>query len=325
MTTPLPAQDATVTAQFTQALIQAAQRLGHQLPDALLAQCQQQSRISLGLQGEIWQHLCQHSNDPLLGLHLGQALEVGHLDTVGVLLMSCDTLGDALDALVTYHPIVSEGGHFSYRISDQQCAISYHADYDCCRAQRLEAVMASLQKLASWISGEPVAVLAIDFEHAPHDSGERYAQLLGTSVRFNCQATTLWLAEDALTLPLIQANPALRQQLRQLADRSLNELGDMPLTAQVSGFIRQYPHWGKEKVADALHLSGRHLLRKLAEEGSDFKSLREAIIFAMAKDGLNSDVRLDELAEQLGFSDDRAFAKAFKRWSGVTPAQFRGR
>lgn len=325
MTTTMPLEDATVTAQFAQALIQAAQRLGYQLPPSLLATCQDQSRISLALQGEIWTHLCEHSSDPLLGIHLGQALEVGHLDTVGILLMSCDTLGDALDALVTYHPIVSEGGQFAYRIIDRQCGISYHADYASCRPQRREAVMASLQKLASWISGQRIDVLRIEFEHAPHDQPQRYQQLLHAPVYFECAATTLWLDQAALSIPLIQANPALRQQLRQLADRSLNALGDAPLTHQVSELIRKYPRWGKEKVADKLAMSGRHLLRKLAEEGSDFKTLRETVLFNNAKEGLDAGIRVDELADQLGFSDDRAFAKAFKRWSGITPAQYRTR
>ena len=76
-------------------------------------------------------------------------------------------------------------------------------------------------------------------------------------------------------------------------------------------------------IAERLGLSGRHLNRRLAEEGSSFKLLRERVLHAMAEQLLQGPARLAEVAERLGFSDESAFAKAFRRWSGMTPGQFR--
>ena len=82
----------------------------------------------------------------------------------------------------------------------------------------------------------------------------------------------------------------------------------------------------KLKLATALQqleLSGRHLNRKLGEEGTSFKLLRDQVLHQMAEQRLRESPRVAEVAEGLGLSDESAFAKAFRRWSGITPGQFR--
>jgi len=69
-------------------------------------------------------------------------------------------------------------------------------------------------------------------------------------------------------------------------------------------------------------MSGRHLNRKLAAEGISFKGLREALLFDMAQPRLKQGQGVGAVAQELGFSDENAFARAFRRWSGQTPAQF---
>ena len=93
----------TVTVRFTQAISQAAEQLGFSLPAPLKNAFAEQERVSLELQGEIWETFCQQANDPLIGIQFGQAIQVGHLDTVGMVLMSCDTVAEALDSLMDYY------------------------------------------------------------------------------------------------------------------------------------------------------------------------------------------------------------------------------
>jgi AraC-like DNA-binding protein len=69
-------------------------------------------------------------------------------------------------------------------------------------------------------------------------------------------------------------------------------------------------------------MSGRHLNRKLAAEAISFKGLREALLYEMALQALRAGQTVGAVGEKLGFSDENAFSRAFRRWSGLTPAQF---
>ena len=313
----------TVTVRYTQAISQAAAKLGFSLPDTLQEAFSEQERVGLDLQGEIWESFCAQAEDALVGVRFGLALEVGHLDTAGMVLMSCDTVADALESLIDYYPIVGEGGIFSYEIRGDECIVSYAPQYQVRQQERVEAALASLLQLSRWSSGGKLKALRLEFAHAALDDNRRYETLLNLPVRFLASRNSLVIPTGALDLPLIYANPALCQHLRTLADQVLDSLGEQSLSVQVTHLLRQHPHWGKEKVADNLAMSGRHLVRKLGEEGSSFKLLRDGLLQGMAEKKLQEGVRLGDIAETLGFSDESAFSKAFKRWTGMTPAQFR--
>ena len=313
----------TVTVRFTQAISQAAEQLGFALPASLKNAFAEQERVSLELQGEIWETFCQQADDPLIGIQFGLAIQVGHLDTVGMVLMSCDTVAEALDSLIDYYPIVGEGGTFEYAVAGDVCEIRYLPQYTTRLAERVEAALASLLQLTRWSTGEQLQASGINFSHPALADPDRYQQLLGVPVEFEAAHNSLRIPAAALSLPLIYANPALCQHLRTLADQLLEQLGSQSLSASVRDLLRQHPRWGKEKVAEQMAMSGRHLIRKLSEEGTSFKLLRDSLLQDMAEQSLKEGSKLFDIADKLGFSDESAFAKAFKRWTGMTPAQFR--
>ncbi len=317
-------QQLTVTVRYTQAISQAAAKLGFSLPEDLQQAFAEQERVSLALQGQIWESFCSQAEDALVGVRFGLALEVGHLDTAGMVLMSCDTVADAMESLIDYYTIVGEGGTFEFEIQGEECIVSYQPQYRERQQERVEAALASLLQLSRWSTGGKLKALRLEFAHAALDDNRRYETLLNVPVRFLSSRNSLVIPASSLDLPLIYANPALCQHLRTLADQVLHSLDDQSLSAQVSELVRQHPHWGKEKVADSLSMSGRHLVRKLGEEGSSFKLLRDGLLQGMAETKLQEGARLSDIAEALGFSDESAFSKAFKRWTGMTPAQFRG-
>ena len=123
--------------------------------------------------------------------------------------------------------------------------------------------------------------------------------------------------------PYVDRVGRLRGNLRGLADELLARLDHHALSARVGLLIREHPGGGKERIADQLGRSGRHLIRRLADEGTSFKLLRDTLLRERAEQALRDGRRVADLAAELGFSDESACAKAFKRWTGETPARFR--
>ncbi|PKM22943.1 MAG: AraC family transcriptional regulator, partial [Gammaproteobacteria bacterium HGW-Gammaproteobacteria-14] len=123
----------TVTLRFSQAIRQAAEKLGVAVP----ALASGSERVSLAEQDRLWEAFCNHSTDPLIGLQLGLTLQAGHLDLAGILLMSCETYGESLEALLEYYPIVGEGGDFSLTEDGDQITLNYQAHYQVHIAERV--------------------------------------------------------------------------------------------------------------------------------------------------------------------------------------------
>lgn len=311
-----------VTARFTQAILEAAQRHGVRVPEELHAALAQSTRVPMAQQDHLWTLFTQAVTDPLAALALGADLQAGHLDIVGMLLLSCDTLGEALEVLTEYAPIIGDNARFEVDVGAESVLLRYLPDYAVCRAQRVEAALGCVVCLARWMTQGRFQAQAVCFTHAPRAEEAAYAHVLGCPVRFNQAANGVVFARSELGLGLVQVGRELHAHLRQLANDMLASLAQDSVSARVQQLIRQHPRWGKERIGDELGMSGRHLNRKLAGEGISFKGLREALLFDMAQQNLKQGQGVSAVAQELGFSDENAFARAFRRWSGQTPAQF---
>ncbi|MCD6680064.1 MAG: AraC family transcriptional regulator [Burkholderiaceae bacterium] len=308
---------------YARALLQGADRRRIEIPAELRNAVEGNARLPLALLDRLWDVYCSGSGDRLAGLRLGLELQAGHLDSAGLLLATCETLGEALEQLVEVAPIVGEGGDFLLAREGSLAAVCYRPHLALRRAERVEAVLAGLLRLSLWASGDAFRPVALRFAHRPLAASSEYRALLGIPASFGASDDALVFEADQLGLALIQANAPLREHLRKLTDRMLAELGQHSLGAEVQRLVRANPRWGKERVASALAISGRHLNRRLAEDGVSFKLLRDAALHGAAIERLRGPGVLPDIADDLGFSDESAFAKAFRRWTGLTPAQYR--
>ncbi len=317
----MPSQPS-VTARYTQAIVEAAQRQGVDLPAPLRTALAGPARIPMAQQDVLWTLFSGASTDPLAALRLGSDLQAGHLDIVGLLLLSCDTLGDGLEVLTEYAPIIGDNARFEVARDGDSVTLRYLPDYSVCREQRVEAALGCVLNLARWMTSGRFTPRAVLFSHAARADSKAYEVLLGCEVRFEQPCNGVVMDAGLLDCGLIQAGTQLHAHLRTLADEMLASLRQDSLSARVQQLIRQHPRWGKERIGEQLGMSGRHLNRKLAEEAISFKSLREALLHDIAVQALRAGQPVAAVSERLGFSDENAFARAFRRWRGQTPAQF---
>jgi AraC-like DNA-binding protein len=195
-------------------------------------------------------------------------------------------------------------------------------DYTVCRDQRVEAALGCVVSLARWMTKDAFRPREVWFAHGPRADLAALEALLGCPVKPGHGANAVVMDSSELDRQLIQAGQQFHAHLRALADDMLASLTQGSVSAQVQQLIREHPRWGKERIGDELGMSGRHLNRKLAAEAISFKGLRESLLYDLAAKALRGGQTVAVVSEKLGFSDENAFTRAFRRWSGQTPAQF---
>jgi AraC-like DNA-binding protein len=147
-------------------------------------------------------------------------------------------------------------------------------------------------------------------------------------VQYNQAQNWVSFSSKHLDSPLAYANPQLFSMLRSEAEQALARFSNLKTFSQrVMHILYQWPEtvpMTKDAVAELLSTSSRTLTRRLQEEDCQFSTLVREVRLEKAKVALKS-ARTDvqQLALDLGFSDRRGFERAFKQWTGVTPAAYR--
>jgi AraC-like DNA-binding protein len=137
------------------------------------------------------------------------------------------------------------------------------------------------------------------------------------------------LSRKVLELPITQANKFNARMSEKLCQEILHKyIGEEGLTTRIRHIILQVPGEfpDEEAVAAELALSARSLRRKLGELGTSYRDLREQVRSDLAQQYLrNSNMSVDQVAYLLGYTETTNFRRAFKRWLGVSPREYRNR
>ncbi|MBX3160102.1 MAG: AraC family transcriptional regulator ligand-binding domain-containing protein [Deltaproteobacteria bacterium] len=194
----------------------------------------------------------------------------------------------------------------------------------------IETMMGWAFKLFGDALGRPLPLREVTYAHAARFDVAPYEAFYGAPVRFSAGANAMWVDPATLDLPLAAADPALRGWLLAHAERMLADLpaDEDPLLRRLRGAIAEELAAGAElsRVARRLALSVRTLQRRLAELDRTYQELVDDVRAQAAKRLLRDRERSTlDAAFELGYSDLPSFYRAFKRWTGATPAEWRSR
>jgi AraC-like DNA-binding protein len=175
-------------------------------------------------------------------------------------------------------------------------------------------------------AGGPFRPSSIRLTRSPPKRPTRHAELLGAPVAFGCSVSGMEIPMAAWTAPMRRADPALQETLRQLASRL--ELGaeaddlELALRARLRTLLPD-GRADAASVARMLGLSERTMNRRLREIGRSWRGVLDAFREAEAERLLVSGrTELSDVAFRLGFSDQTAWNRAFRRWKGMSPTEW---
>lgn len=266
--------------------------------------------------------------DGCLGLHVGEALRADDLDALGFLMVSSRTFGEALEHVLRYQRLWSEGERFELERGAGRVTVTYHPYGPERPAHRLMAqlVFADLivngGRLVGGLSGARLRL------HGPRPGDASvYARVLGVPVSFRAPQDMLVFPAALLASPLPGGDAGLSGVLARAADRML---AGLPTSSRVVDRVRALlpellPETGAElaHLAARLRMSPRTLQRRLRDEGTSLEAEREGFRRQQACALLEAGTPIAEVAWRLGYSAPSAFHHAFRRWTGLSPRAWR--
>ncbi|WP_160286463.1 AraC family transcriptional regulator [Pseudomonas knackmussii] len=186
----------------------------------------------------------------------------------------------------------------------------------------------TLRILQDLING-PLPILRAELRGPAPVDCSLYREQLGVLPTFGAPENRIVIDARVLDRPLPGANPGVarhcEEQCRALLAQRLERGG---FAGRIRDRLLRTP--GRlpdmEQVAEELHMTSRTLRRRLQDEGSSYRALLDEVRQALAEELLATGaIRLEEIAERLGYGEASNFIHAFKRWKGVPPGRFRDR
>ena len=263
-----------------------------------------------------------------LGLRIAEGISARHFGVLGYAALACNNLAEALQRMERYHAAVYDANPAHVEVRPDGVVVEWGVERGRPGALVDETAIASLVQLARDMTGHYWPMRKVSFVNPPPADVQPYRDFFGCEVDFNAPTTRLEFDAACLALPMRKSDPALAQLLDQQAEQVLQQVSHVP--AIVDAWRRTLVPLIREgqtslaALARAHHTSPRTLQRRLSEQSLSFQQLLDDTRRHLAEAHLK-DARLDlaEIALLLGYSEQSAFTRAFRAWTGLPPAQWR--
>lgn len=320
---------------FVRAIVQACERAGLD-PVPLLQQAQiapdavenPEARVTAWQFERISGLAMQALDDEALGW-FGRRLPWGSYGMLARASLSAPTLGLAVARWCRHHNLLTDDITLALNVQGDTAQISATEQRDLgpWREFCLVSVLRNIHGLACWFidSRIPLQGAQFPFEAPPHHAA--YGVLFSGPTRFASGPAALQLDARYLALPLLRDEAAMQLMLqRALPLTVLQYRRDRLLVQRVRQALAAHPGapHSAEALAERLHLSPRTLHRQLRDEGASLQALKDTVRRERAITLLHrTDRPIKQVAHEAGFTNDKSFIRAFRTWTGQSPAEFR--
>lgn len=276
-----------------------------------------------------WQIAVERCNDPCLPLRLTRFFRPGNFSTVGIAVSLSATLLDALRRSVQYARIATQGAVVSLEEAAETETLCVDVpDHGRAIASNysIEAFMVTLLALLRHMGNADFAPQRVSFEFSRSVGAENFRAYFACPVAYSQPATRLVFDRHQLERAHSMGIAAAARALDAWMADYLLALDSDGLQGQVKSLLMERLAQGNVELKDVarqLALSPRSLQRKLAEQGGNFAKLKDDCRRQLAQRlVLDGKLALAEIAFVLGFADQSAFTRSFRRWTGDSPRRF---
>lgn len=295
--------------------------------ETLLAKRLPGGRLPIALWWQALSLMQEHFSLPHVGLELGKMAQPVHSGALGYLIPASANVLQALDAFQRYQRILYEGATSSFSATSHHIHIEWPLDYGYSTRASDDTLFAGLVTFIRRGTGNADAhPQRVGFIHAKPDDMRPYDDFFQCDVVFNQANNFITFAAKLGATPMLYADAGLVNILSEKID---SDLAQMP---QTEVFLRWfYQHllmaMGEgeptvKNIAQRMAISPRTLFRRLQSHQLHFNDVLASTRRQLAQQYLRDGLAHAEIAQQLGYSDQSAFSRAFKAWTGITPLAF---
>ena len=276
----------------------------------------------------LWRKASEVIDDPCFGLKAAELWHPSNLGALGYAMLASNTLRAALERLVRYHRVLSDEQFM--RLDDtgeglRITLVSSHEYGDI--PEQSDAALAVILSVCRVNYVDELIPISVTFAHPKPSCSARFFGYFRCPLVFEAPTYSLTLSLEAVDQKLPGSNPQLAELNDQTMIEYLAELDQRDVTQKVKAVIIDQLPCGNvtdESVARALHMSSRKLQRQLQSAGTTFNTLVNEVRQDLALQYIEEqDSSMTKIAFLLGFSESSAFSRAFKRWKGMPPTEYR--
>ena len=270
--------------------------------------------------------------DPAFGLRAAHCWHPSELGVLGYAWLSSSTLRTGLQRAVRYSRLVGERGLTQTDETSQGLKVRFsaqrgHPAVVPVAAVLVDIVIALLLDLCRMNAGAALRPIAASLRRRKPDATDAYERFFGCKVRFDAEENAFVLSPKDADRPLPSANRQLAAVFDKMLAEELARIVKSDVVSRCRAAVLEQLSSGEGTAEDAakqLHMSPRTLQRKLAEANTTYLELlddtRKDLALRYIEDPRRS---ITDITFSLGFSQPSAFTRAFKRWTGLSPSDYR--
>jgi AraC-like DNA-binding protein len=270
-----------------------------------------------------------YTGDPYFGLHMGEYAEAGSWSILGYLMMNCQNLGEAFEKSARYSRIIGNliDGNANLHLNKVKVTLTVPPHAPEMTRHCFEATISSSIRMMRNLTGEQIDPLEVTFAYPKPESTAEYERFFNCPVLFDHEENSFTIDLKVIFTPILYANPELKKHFENYAQEFLAEMDRQDEHARAVTKILLSKLDDEDltikKVAKEMSVSVRTLQNRLKDEGVVFSDLLQDVRKRLAQKYLRENYSVEDITYLLGFSEPSVFRKAFKRWEGVTPRQYR--
>jgi AraC-like DNA-binding protein len=287
-----------------------------------------QARVSAKHYGALWRSIAVALDDEFFGQD-SRRMKAGSFAMLCHAVLSCKTLGHALDRSLRFYALILDdiSGTVEHNAKEARIVLHERASAGC-RVFAHELLLMLLYGVSCWLVGRRIPILRSEFSYPEPAHSAEYRLMYSADLRFNRPNTLIAFDASYLDLPVVQNERTAKEFLRTAPENILLKYKNgSSLSAKVRRRLRQclpgaVPDF--ERLAEELGMTPATMRRRLHEEGESYQSIKDQLRRDLAISYLSHSSRsVMDIAVELGFSERSAFHRAFRKWTGAAPGEFR--